>query len=179
MVICYSLVAINPSVIRFAEWRFWSYFILAIFGATVCHIASSTIRTALKNPEQWAKLGPSAIPGVITSVLTFLLLKNHPNDAGDPFFMMSLGYVLQYLSQIFIVARLTGRPVRKLFDPTLIALWAGQTAYLVIPGLAGNCLFWKIFFGVVIGLMVVFDVRVATGLAEGLHIRIFSLKKLD
>jgi hypothetical protein len=45
------------------------------------------------------------------------------------------GYVLQYLSQIIIVARPVGRPVRRLFDPTLVALWAAQIAYITIPGL--------------------------------------------
>jgi phosphatidylglycerophosphate synthase len=179
MAICYMLVAIDPSLVRFAESRYWDWTIVGVFVATVLYIGITTVRTALKNPEQKARLVGSAIPGVVTSGITYLLARAHPEDVKNPFFVLSSGYVLQYLSQIIIVTRLTGRPVWRLFHPTLIVMWAAEIAYLLVPSLAAGRWFWKVFLAGVLGIMVVFDVRVATGLAEGLRIRIFSLKKLD
>jgi phosphatidylglycerophosphate synthase len=178
IVIVYVLMAVDPTVARFAESRFWDYLIVTIFVFVVIQISITTIKTARREPAQRARLIPSTIPGIVTVALTFLLVRLHPADVADPFFMMSAGYVLQYLSQIIIVARLVGRPVRRLFDPTLVALWAAQIAYIAIPGLAQVKWFWKAFCATVLIFMVVFDVRVATGLAAGLQIRIFSLKKL-
>lgn len=173
------VVAFYPKcrVIAKQKWVSICFLIMCIY--TVGEILFKVIKKSLKDREIAYRAIISVIPPAISIGLSLTLYFKIPSVTESPFFIMSAGYVLQYLAQIIITAFLTKRSPFKIFDITLIALWAIQLAAIVKPEMAACECFWKGFCGITVLMMVVFDVRVICGLCKGLKLRAFSLKKKD
>ena len=156
------------------KWFFIAFLVLCAY--TIGEILFKVIKKSLKDREIAYRAIVSIWPPAISIALSLAHYFKNPDAAKDPFFIMSCGYVLQYLAQIIITSFLTKRSPFKIFDITLIALWAIQGAALVKADMLCAC-FWKGFCGITVLMMLVFDVRVICGLCKGLKLRAFSLKR--
>jgi ethanolaminephosphotransferase len=175
MAVLYIVIAIVPEFADIAQLSIWPvvYIILFIWlvGELFIHVAKRTN----ERPELRSKAVQSFIPGLITASLVIVLVKLHPESVSDPVFIMTSGYAMTYVSQILIVARLTDRPIRKLYDLTLMLFWILFGVAIAVESVATSPVFWRAYCTLVIGVMVVFDIRVVHGFATGLGIHPFKI----
>jgi hypothetical protein len=92
-------------------------------------------------------------------------------------FTMSAGCILQFQSQQAIVAHLVMQPPLKLLiDLSVIVLWILAFVPVTYNSKESANYYWQNFLGIVIVIVLVFDVRVVWGFSSGVDIPILRLK---
>jgi ethanolaminephosphotransferase len=175
MAVLYIIIAIYPDFAQIGQLSIWSIGYIILFALTIAHLAVYVCQTTASDWELQKKAIQSLIPGIVTVSLISLVVYVHKTLVEDTFFIMSAGYIMTYLSQLLIVARLTDQPVRKLYDWSLIFLWIILGTAVAQGVLANDRRFWKVVCAVIVSIMLVFDVRVVHGFATGLGIKVFKI----
>ena len=175
--IAHLAVGVRPELRQFADLPYGRILFLTGLVITVAGNVVNVLRKAIRDKEMALRGVISLIPSAISVALSLGLVNRRPENMENPFFVMSCGYVLQFLAQIIIVSFLTKRSPWKLFHWRLVILWAIQAAALVQPQLSEYEHFWTGVCGLTVLLMVTFDICVVRGLCEALGIYAFRLKK--
>ena len=175
--IAHLAVGVRPELRQFADLPYGRILFLTGLVITVAGNVVNVLRKAIRDKEMALRGVISLIPSAISVALSLGLVKRRPENMENPFFVMSCGYVLQFLAQIIIVSFLTKRSPWKLFHWRLVILWAIQAAALVQPQLSEYEHFWTGVCGLTVLLLVTFDICVVRGLCEALGIYAFRLKK--
>ncbi|OHT01342.1 CDP-alcohol phosphatidyltransferase family protein [Tritrichomonas foetus] len=153
-------------------------FSLGMIG-TIGPIFVNVIKQSLGDPEKLKKAGISIIPSIISISLFMFSAFSETNPISSPYFTMGSGLVLQFQSQMTIVAYLTLRQPSKLFTSTLAGIWLFSLMPVLITSLNVGNLYWGIFSFGILAVMVHFDLGVIFGLSRGLGIPVLTLKEKE
>jgi phosphatidylglycerophosphate synthase len=143
-------------------------------GTIISIVFDCIIQSISDRGKRWR-----AVIGVIPAVLSIAVFARYaitnPSNLENPFFTMSAGLILQYQAQQGIVGHLVLRgPFSTFYDLGVIIAWS----VAIVPEFVQvGPEFWKYYLGLILSIMLVYDVRVILGFSRGLQIPIFTLPK--
>ena len=173
----YILVGFVPDLRTFIVSNVGRYGFLVGVIVTVAGNIVNVVLKANRDKPTFLRCFVGVIPCCISVALSISLITVRPENVEDPFFIMTSGYVLQFLAQHVIVGFLAKRTPWHLFDWRVLILWTIEIAALVQPQISAHEYFWASVCGVAVFFMVVFDVLVVRGMCDALGIYAFKLKK--
>lgn len=144
--------------------------------STILPIFYNVIKSNYDDFENLKKAGISLIPACISISLSITSLFSDQCPVTISFFIIASSLVLQYQSQMIIVAFLTQRQPKKLFDYTIGAIWAFMVVPILIPSLNEGDFYWGFVTLLIISIMIYFDLGVVFSFSKGLDIPILTLK---
>lgn len=150
-------------------------FIISVI-LTVGGILLNVIRQAINNKQITKTAVLSSFPCIISTVIFVILEETNKTAQNNVFFIMSAGYLLQYGAQVLITSFLVGRSPIRLFNIQKILLWAVAIAVILSPQIGDYPHFWTYYYFAIVGIMLVYDIEVITGLSKGLEIHPFKIK---
>lgn len=178
--IMHILVAIIPQMENWLKNPV--VYILYLVGSCTCiiPIIYNVIKKSISNLEMRKRAIVGIIPILISISLTLLLVIPNPNAFENTFIMIFCSLLLQYQSQLTIVAYLVKREATRLFDKSLYIFWA----ILIFGAIFGSTLsevqlFWILAVVVLNIFIVVFDIGISLSLSEGLGIPVFAIAKKE
>lgn len=174
--IAHLAVGFCPELQFIAKTNAIKYIFLISAALTIGSILLSVIRHCIQNPESWKIAVVSVLPCLISTAIFVTLQLNNEKAANDIHFIMSAGYVLQYGAQVIIVSCLVNRPPLRLFNVQTILLWIIALCAFFIPGINAIRHFWKYYFVLIVGIMILYDIDVIFGLSQGLEIHPLKIK---
>jgi hypothetical protein len=178
MIFLHLAVAIWPGIVEYTQRPLFGYLWLGLWSLTCLKIFYTVLSRAYSRPDQWNRAWKSFIIIVIAISLPLGIVAKSPSVVTNVWFIMGSALTLQYLSQLIIVGFLVKRSPTKLVSLSLAFLWALQLIIIFIPDLPGWVPhFWALFYGVVVSIMLVLDVRTVIGFTDAIGIYTFRLGK--
>jgi len=169
------IIGFYPNTRKAFDNKYVDYLVIFLFFATILVIFINVIKQAYSDSEKMKKSIISLFPAIISGGI-FLAHYLVFDNVLSPYFILSSGLLLQYSSQLIIVATLVKRRPFAIYHISLVFLWIAALSPFVFPNFS-SVFFWKVYFCTLILIMVVQDVRVLHGFSVGLDIPVFSIKK--
>lgn len=147
--------------------------------STILPIFYNVIKESYNDIEKLKKAAISLVPACISISLSVTSLFSNYSPISISFYIIASSLILQYQSQMIIVAFLTQRSPRKLFDYSIGAVWTFMIVPILIPSLNEGDLYWGFVTLLIISIMIYFDLGVVFSFSKGLDIPILTIKPIE
>lgn len=177
--IMHILVAIIPQMENWLCNKI--VYILYLIGSCTCivPIIINVIRKSVSNLEMRKRAIISLIPLLISISLTLMLVIPNQHAFENTFITIFCSLLLQYQSQLIIVAYLVKREPQFLFDKSLYIFWSVLLVGSIFGSLCDIQIFWILAVVLLVICIAAFDIGISLSLSEGLKIPVFSIIKKE
>lgn len=144
--------------------------------STIIPILYNVIKYSYNDIQKIKQATISLIPAIISISISIATLFSDHSPVTISYYIISSSLVLQYQSQMTIVAFLTQRPAKRLFDYSIGAIWTFMIVPVLIPSLNEGNFYWGFVTLLIISIMIYFDLGVIFSLSKGLDIPILTIR---
>ncbi|KAK8878098.1 hypothetical protein M9Y10_004861 [Tritrichomonas musculus] len=176
LAICHVLAGIFPSFKNIANFTLIQIGFVISASSTILPIIYNVCKHIINDIEKVKQAVISLIPALITISISLVSLFSDHSPISISYYIITSSLVLQYQSQMTIVAFLTLKPAIKLFDYTIGAIWLFMAIPILISSLNEGYYYWCFLTILIIGIMIYFDLGVIFGFSNGLQIPVLTLK---
>ena len=149
--------------------------ILITFGLNSIVIIVSVIYKCVKNHNFIRNSILTTLPLIFS--LALICLNFYTISPNSICFILITGLLLTFQAQQLVIGHIAGRSPAQISDYSLNIIWPLQLVPLVLE--ENNQLFYKILLGLLVGAMVIFDIRVVVGFIQGLNVRFADNSRLS
>lgn len=175
--VVHALATLVPQSVLSTLFNNWFFYVLFIAGVimTIAPIALNIYRKARGDDERVNRFLVATAFSAVPVVLNLFMGNMLTGGLGNVMFTLCASLTLQFQAQIVIFSFLTKRKPARLFTVSILAVWGASIAAFLIALTTGLMGIYVVLFLGIIGIIVLFDIDVCTGLSDGLGIPVFTI----